>query len=109
MNAISDLEILKMQDEIDARDFMIGIQNRQIAEKESKEKILVEKIFEKDKTIDGLKFVNDGHWKQILLFGATMKKSEDELTQNEVSTVNSRFKKDCKFTYIMRFFRRTGF
>ena len=109
MNTISDLEILKMKDEIDARNFMMAIQNRQIDEKESKEKILVEKIFEKDKAIDALKFVNDGHWKQILLFGATMKKSEDELTQNEVSTVNSRFKKDCKFTYIMRFFRRTGF
>ena len=91
------MEILKlMQDEIDARDFMIGIQNRQIAEKESKEKILVEKIFEKDKTIGELKFVNNGHWNQILRFGATMKKSEDELTQNEVSTVNSQFKKDLK-------------
>ena len=96
MSAISDLEILKMQDEIDARDFMIGIQNRQIAEKESKEKILVKEILEKAQIIGELKFVNDGHWNQILRFGATMKKSEDELTQNEVSTVNSQFKKDLK-------------
>ena len=93
--SVSETEILKlMQDEIDARDFMIGIQNRQIAEKESKEKILVEKIFEKDKTIGELKFVNDGHWNHILRFGATIKKSEDRLAQNEVSTVNSQFKKD---------------
>ena len=86
MNAISDskMEILKMKDEIDARDIMMGIQNRQIAEKESKEKILVKEIFEKAETIDELQFVNNGHWNQILQFGATMKKSDDRLTQKEV-------------------------
>ena len=94
--SVSEMEILKMKDEIDARDFMIGIQNRQIAEKESKEKILVKEILEKAQIIGELKFVNVGHWNQILRFGATMKKSEDELTQNEVSTVNSQFKKDLK-------------